>query len=183
MKRLIITGLMRSGTGLLAKLLHDEGVNMGTVIGAPAIPHADVEFEDPFLSTRLLYEDLTPRDVEVLFYSRSRALAQLHKIYGYQWKTMGFKSPFWLLHGEAIAKVPKKPFVIQMDRDETDRQRAMSRWMAGATEQTHRTFRNLDERLQQQCIDVDMVIGFRQLETQPRKMLDQILRAIETQEV
>ena len=67
MKRLIITGLMRSGTGLLAKLLHDEGVNMGTVIGAPAIPHADVEFEDPVLSTRLIYEDLSPGDVEGIY--------------------------------------------------------------------------------------------------------------------
>lgn len=103
---ILVTGLMRSGTSLVAKQLHELGVPMGTAMRFPLmrensqLDFEDIEFTDNCLAAlqgKISTEQLK-RFFSTYIWKRGR-----HKI------TWGVKSPFLLPYVDLFKQMAKEP--------------------------------------------------------------------------
>jgi hypothetical protein len=108
MKRpVVILGLMRSGTSLVASLVHYLGFQVADIIPAPMPPAWRSDWEDPHLSLRLVAGER----IDWKSYLAERRF--LSETLGFDGR-VAMKSPYLALHVRALAEI--EPFVIKVVR-------------------------------------------------------------------
>lgn len=96
-RTLVVSGVARSGTSMVARVLCGAGVFMGHHVN-------DIVFEDDEFT--LLFEDLTPR--------RARGLVERRNS---EYDVWGFKRPHLHLYGKPLIDLFRNPYVIITMRD------------------------------------------------------------------
>lgn len=121
-KAVLITGRMRSGTSLVAQIVHRLGFHVAPTIPAPASPSWRSDWEDPYLTGRLISR--TP--VEWPFYVANRkAVAKKLGFRGY-----AIKSPYLALVWDKVVAAAGDACHIVVSRDEETRQRSLEQYPA-----------------------------------------------------
>jgi len=109
---IIVTGLMRSGTSGVSRILHQMGVDMGRLMASPIPGTLNADWEEWEISRYLMQN--TPDYEYLLDYCQRRQKAK----WGKHW---GFKSPFALkcldmLEGIA-EEIDEELFIIKTERE------------------------------------------------------------------
>lgn len=112
----LIVGLMRSGTSLVAALVHHLGFQVSPVITSPCPPTWRSDWEDPSATVPLLQG----RQVNWEKYFLDRRFAA--GLMGFN--SIAVKSPLLALHMEEIRKVEPDVFVVCAQREEESVERS-----------------------------------------------------------
>lgn len=158
---IIVTGLARSGTSAMAKLLHESGIDMGMTFLAPPPGMQDmaIEYEEAMASLELIQENRFPVGY-FEFRERTKRTPE--------W---GFKSPLCLFHLEELKA--RGAVIIRMERPDDEVAASVSR-CAGAVE----FLRGLNERLAQiECDDCITVTNY-ELRNNPDDVKARVMGAI-----
>ncbi len=115
----LITGPMRSGTSLVAQIVHRLGWPVSVTIPAPCPPSWRSDWEDPQLTTRLIRGQHIDWDAYVLH----RRVAS--KALGFEGR-VAIKSPYLVMRREKITESLRVPLWIKVGRREDARQRSLA---------------------------------------------------------
>jgi hypothetical protein len=118
MKVVLITGLMRSGTSLAAAIVHRLGFAVATWIPAPAPPAWRSDWEDPFLTQKLMARRKIDWDAYIL--ERKAAASVLG------FKGICIKSPYLALYLPELR--PRADFLLVTEREDKEIEQSMARY-------------------------------------------------------
>jgi hypothetical protein len=157
-KVVAIVGQMRSGTSLLASIVHHLGIPVATVVGAPLPPKWQFDWEDPEFSTKLMHM----RSVSHLWFCQYLARRAAATRALWDGSAFGLKSPYLALHwGDFVAACKAENhdlFVLKTMRSQEAIDRSMSHAVAHGV--------NLDQKHQARIraelsgIAADMDVSF-----------------------
>ena len=115
----LITGQMRSGTSLVAAMVHHMGFQVAPIIPAPAPPSWRSDWEDPGLTPKLMMRHGCSWGI---YFERRRYLSRRTGFGG----RIAVKSPYLALYREEIERACELPLWILVTRDPADRERSLA---------------------------------------------------------
>lgn len=105
----VITGAMRSGTSLVAAIVHHLGFHVAPTIPAPCPPSWRSDWEDPFLTRKLMLD----QHVEWAGYFEYRRLVASKLGF----RGVAVKSPYLALHMDSLERSVRGMILIKTKRE------------------------------------------------------------------
>jgi len=158
---IIVTGLARSGTSAMAKLLHESGIDMGMTFLAPPpnLKDMTIEYEESIGSLSLIKENRFP---EGYFDFREKTKRT---------KEWGFKSPLCMFHLEELQA--RKAVIVKMERDFSEIEASVNRCI-GAVD----FLRGVNSRLMEIEIPDAIIVKNHELRNDPESVRERVLEVI-----